>query len=164
MNATETLEKLLRSFRVYYNVKEEEVTPPFTAEAEFHSHDEQFFLLKSARISESESREYVFFAVEEELDEEKLLALDKTAWETGLSRVRPHAEHKNTDVTLFILAERITDEAFQKVKKIRHYKSYQFSLQGWSHYRLVAVELSSGRAAYNRQGQSLKELVRNILN
>ena len=40
MTAQEALPKLLRSFYRYYNVTEENVTPPFAAEAEFHSHEE----------------------------------------------------------------------------------------------------------------------------
>ena len=162
MNVTEALEKVLPSFEVYYNVRREDVTPPFIAEAIFHSHAEQYFLVKSARLSESESNEFVFFATADTLDEDLLNTLDKKAWETGLSRIHPHPDHKNSDVTLFILSQHITDDAFKKVQKLTHYKSYKFSLQGWSHYRLAAIELSSGRAAYNRQGQSLKKLVSNI--
>lgn len=164
MTVTETLEKILPSFEVYYNVKREDVTPPFVAEAAFHSHDEQYFLVRSARLAESESNEYVFFATADCLDEQQLLELDKLAWETGLSRVKPHSEHKNTDITLFIICNHMTEEAFQEVSGLQHYKSYKFSLHGWSHYRLVALEASSGRAAYNRQGQSLKKLISNIQN
>lgn len=162
MDRSAALEQLLRSFEVYYNVKREGVEPPFAAEAEFHSHDEQYFLMRSARIGEADSKEYVYFATPEQLDEAALLDLDRTAWEQGLAKVVPHAEHRNSDVTLFVLADHITEEAFQKIPRLRHYKSYRFSLQGWSQYRLVALELSTGRIAHNRQGQGLAKLVRNI--
>lgn len=162
MDRTAALERLLCSFDVYYNVKREGAEPPFDAEAEFHSHDEQYFLVRSARIGEADSREYVYFATMEQLDEVTLLQLDETAWNRGLARVVPHAEHRNSDITLFLIADHITEEAFRKVSGLRHYKSYKFSLQGWSHYRLVALELSTGRVAHNRQGQSLVKLVRNI--
>ena len=66
-------------------------------------------------------------------------------------------------ITLIILADRITEGAMKEVSKIKRYKNYRLTLEGWSHYRLVALELSSGRAAYNRQGQSLKKLVSNII-
>ena len=68
MTVNELLDRLLRSFQVYYNVKREDVTPPFVAEAEFHTHDEQFFLVKSAVLAEAESREYIYFAKEFLLD------------------------------------------------------------------------------------------------
>lgn len=163
MTVNEILDKLLRSFQVYYNVKRQDVTPPFVAEAEFHTHEEQFFLVKSAVLSEAESREYIYFAMQEYLDESSLLQLDKAAWASGMERVNPHKDHRNTDVSLFIVAEKISEEAWKMIPKLRHYQSYHLGLQGWSHYRLVAIEQSSGRAAYNRLGRSYKKLIRNII-
>ena len=61
MTASEALEKLLPSYMAYYNIKREDVTAPFTAEAEFYTHDESYFLIKEAKMNESESREFVFF-------------------------------------------------------------------------------------------------------
>lgn len=163
MTLTEASEKLLRSFKRYYNVKQEEVDPPFYAEAEFSLHDEQYFLVRSAKLSEADSKEFVFFSAEEHLTEERLRELDETAWERGLSRVRPHANHRNSDVILFVLADQIDDGALALVKKLHHYKSYRYSLQGWSHYKLAVLEISTGRMAFNRQGRSFKKLVSNIL-
>ena len=164
MTATEALERLLRSYVQYYDILREGVEPPFTAEAVFHTHDTQYVLLKSAAISEAESHEYVFFAAAENMDLEGVNRLDETAWDRGLSRVKPHSNHRNSDVTLIILAEHITPEAMAAVKKLRHYKSYRFGFQGWSNYRLIALETTSGLLACNRQGQSLKKLFRNISN
>ncbi len=163
MNRDEILEKLFSSFQVYYDVKREGTEPPFMAEAVFQTHDEQYFLVKSAVISEAESREYVYFASVECLDLETLLKLDRSAWVRGMEQVRPHGNHRNTDVALIIVADQITEDAFAKVSKLRHYQSYRFGFQGWSNYRLVAIEQSSGRAAYNRLGRSFKKLVCNIV-
>ncbi|MCD7814919.1 MAG: hypothetical protein LUH20_12900 [Lachnospiraceae bacterium] len=163
MNLTEPFEKLLSRFEAYYDVhRAEEAPAPFDAMAEFHSHDEQFFLVRSATISEAESHEYVYFAKRELLDADSLRTLDARAWEDGLSRVKPHKDHRNSDVTLMILAGQMTDEAAALIPKLSHYKSYRFSLQGWSQYRLIAVEQSSGRSVCNRQGRDLKKLVSNI--
>ena len=162
MTLQETLDKILPSFQRYYDIVREGVPAPFAAAAEFHSHDEQYFLVKSARLSESDSHEYIYFATVEQLDEAALQDLDAKAWEIGFSRVKPHPDHRNTDITLFIIADHITEGVFSMIPKIKRYKSYKFGLQGWTHYRLVAFEHSTRRAAYNRQGQSLKKLVRNI--
>ena len=51
------LEKVLRSFRAYYNIDRETPAEPFDAEASFDMRDEQYFLTKSARISQSDSHE-----------------------------------------------------------------------------------------------------------
>lgn len=162
MNKSILFEKLLHAYEVYYDVKKEDVQPPFQAEAAFHSHDEQYFLIKSARISETETNEYIYFAETDLLDEAQLTTLANTAWERGISQVKPHKDHQSSDVSLVILADKISDDARTQLPKIKHYKSYFFGLQGWSHFRLIALEVSTGSLIHNRQGQSLKKLLGNI--
>lgn len=162
MNAAEALEVLLKSYRRYYNINTESPAEPFAAEAAFHSHNEQYFLVKRATLSEADSHEYVFFAAAEQLDLEQAKLLDERAWEEGMSRVRPHKNHRNTDVVLIILAERISEEARAFIRKSRHYQSYHHTLQGWSHYSMVAMELSTGEFLANRRGKDLKKFFRNI--
>lgn len=160
---TEAKEKLLRSFQRYYNIHQENMEPPFFAKAEFHSHDEQYFLIKIAKVSEQESHEYVYFAEMEALDESSLKTLDEKVWTEGLSHADPGPNHRSSDVTLIILAEQIEEAARKLIPKLNHYKSYRFGLRGYSSYRLIALELSTGKMAYNRHGQNLKKLVSNIL-
>ena len=56
-------------------IKKDEVTQPFCAEAEFRSHNEQYFLVRSAHIADLDSNEFVFFADCEELTEKLLSRL-----------------------------------------------------------------------------------------
>ncbi len=162
MDRTEALEKLITAFEAYYDIKREG-TEPFAAEAEFSLHDEQYFLIKSARISEVDTKEFVYFASVETLSAEMLARLDETAWERGIARVQPHADHRNSDVILYILADHVEPEAMAQIKKLRHYKSYRHGFHGWSHYRLAVIELSSGKTASNRQGRDQEKLVNNII-
>lgn len=162
MSPSDVLSVLLKSYRGYYDVRTEDVEPPFAAEAAFHSHDEQFFLVKAVKLSEAESHEYVFFAVGEELTAEDVRNLDEAAWQRGVSRVRPHGSHRSTDVALVILARRVAPEAMDYIKRVKHYQSYRFTLHGWSHYRAVALETSTGKLSCSRRGQDLKKLFRNI--
>lgn len=164
MTPTEALERILRSYVRYYDVIREGVEAPFAAEARFHSHGEQYVLVKSARISEADSHEYVYFAVVDTLDAAGAAALEEAAWERGIAHVKPHSSHRNSDVTLIILAEHMTPEAKAAVRKSHRSKSYKFSLQGWSNYRAVALETSSGTLVHNRLGRTLKKLFRNITN
>lgn len=153
------LEKILHSFERYYNVQKEGLPVPFSALAEFHSHSQQYFLIKSARIADIDSHEYVFFAELPYLDENQLELLVQKAWEEGLSRVHPASGHRNSDVSLIILAAKIEDAAFNLVKKIKKSKSYRFSFWGWSNFRALAYESSTGRFATNRMGRDLKKLI-----
>ena len=163
MNSNSILEKILRSFEQYYDVSTENIEPPFSAEAVFKSHNEQYFLIKSAKLSDIDLNEFVFFySNTKSLSPEKLSEIARLAWERGLERITPYYGHRNSDVTLIILAEKISDESFKKIKKINHYKSYKFGLYGWSAFRALAYEISTGRAATNRRGSDLKKLVSNL--
>ena len=162
MTSKEALQTLLKSYYRYYNVKEEGVEPPFDAEAEFLAQDVQYFLVKSAKLGESESHEYIYFAAVDHLTLEQAQMLDETAWSRGMARVEPKPNHRNSDVHLVILAEKMDDDAAAFLKKLRRYESYHHTFWGWSHYRVIALETSSGRLTCNRMGQILKKLFGNI--
>ena len=158
-NSVNLLQKLLHSFERYYNVREECVAAPFSAEAEFHSHSEQYFLVKAAHVADIDSNEYVFFAEADELDYILFEQLANRAWEEGLSRVHPCSGHRNSDVTLIILAQKIEDSAITYISKSKKSKSYKLSFYGWTNFRALAYEVSSGNAVSNRHGSDLKKLV-----
>ncbi len=162
MTPHEALQLLLPSYIRYYNVKQEDVEPPFTAEAEFHSRDEQYFLIKSARLNAWESHEYVYFATLDHLDLTLARELEETAWQRGTAHVVPTNEHRSSDVHLVVLAETIDDDAAKFLKKLKRYESYNHMLQGWSHFRVIALETSTGKLTCNRMGQILKKLFGNI--
>ena len=164
MTPADVLDTLLKSYKRYYNIKTEDVEPPFAAEAAFHSHDEQYFLIRSAKLAEAEAHEYVFFAVEESLSLEDVQKLSDCAWERGVSRAQPSSHHRSTDVVLILLAEHIAPDAMRYIEKLKRYQSYRFTFHGWSHYQAIALETSTGNLACNRRGQNLKGLFRNIKN
>ena len=95
MTTREALEALLPSYRTYYNIISENVTQPFDAEAVFNSHNEQYYLVKKAKVADVDSNEFVFFKIVDVLDKETYEILDKTAWEEGIKRVEPSFGHKN---------------------------------------------------------------------
>ncbi|MBQ4650375.1 MAG: hypothetical protein IJB73_06695 [Firmicutes bacterium] len=162
MTAREALPGLLKSFVRYYDIKEEGVQPPFAAEAEFHSHEEQFFLVKQAKLSEAESKEFVFFAVSEHLTLDEIRMLDETAWQAGISRVFPHDGHRNSDVVLIVLADKVDADAAAYIKKLKRYESYKHTLHGWSHYRVIVRDMSTEKLAFNRMGRTLKNVLSKI--
>ena len=161
MTPRETLDELLKSYVRYYDIKREGVTPPFDAEAAFHSHDEQFFISKTIKLSEAEAHEYVFFATAPSLDAGRAKELADLAWETGLARVDPHPYHRSTDVTLVVITEELTDGAAKYIEREKRSQSYRHSLHGWSDFRVIAFETASKRTACNRRGRALKDLFRN---
>lgn len=161
-DTAEALERLLRSFEAYYTVNRETPAEPFRAEAEFRMHDEQYFLIKSAKVTEYDSREFLFFAVTDRLTPELYESLDERAWEEGLSRVEVKPNHRNTDISLLILADRVDPEAAALIKKRRRYKSYRFGFRGWSAYKVIAYDLESGTTVQNRMGDGMRQIFSNI--
>jgi len=162
MESIDFLDKLLHSFERYYTIKKEDVTAPFTAEAEFHSHGEQYVLLKVAKIADIDSNDYVFFKTTESLSGEELKLLVQNAWNEGLSRIKPYSGHRNSDVTLIILADNMDASVQKLIKKTKLSKSYKCSFWSWSNFRLAAMELSSGGIYTNRLGSDLKKILAHI--
>lgn len=158
----EAFERLMTAYSSYYDLNREDPLEPFDAEAVFRLHDEQYILVKKAKVSEVDSYEFVYFAKAEELSEDQFLEYENAAWEDGLSRANPKENHRNSDVTVVITAESISPEAEQAIKKSKKYKSYKWGIHGWSAHRVVAYDLARHKLLYNRRGEELKEIFSNI--
>lgn len=155
---SEVLEKVIGSYERYYDINRETPVEPFVAEAVFRSHSEDYFLIKSAKITEMDSAETAFFADVEDLCEADYDEMLEKVWSETLSRADVKPNHRNSDGILIITSNRIDDAAKKKIRKTRRYKSYRFSLWGWSEVRVIAYEHYSGSVVYNRQGDILKKL------
>ena len=163
MDSKTVLEKLLDSFKRYYDLNTENPVSPFVATAEFHSHTEQYMLLKIAHLSDIYTHEYVYFALEDELSAGRLAELAELAWNDGISKVKPIEGHKTSDVTLIVLAEKTCGEVLKSCKKIKKHKSYNFTFRGWSDLRLAVMDLSCGSFAVNRLAGHLKKVFKQII-
>jgi len=165
MNSNRALEKLLHSFESYYTISTKDVSAPFAAEAVFNSHGEKYFLVRAAKLADIDSNEFVFFycSEKEELDFQKVTELASSAWERGLSRVNAYYGHRNTDISLFILSDKLSQTALKKIKKINFYKSYKFGLYGWSRFKIIAADFSSSLIACNSFGAEFKKVLLPIL-
>ena len=162
MNRQEIFDKLLQSYQIYYNVKVKDVPPPFAAEAEFHSHDERFFLIRRAIIDEVENNEFVYFASCEELTPDLFRELDESAWSRGIGKAKPSGHHQSTDVSLIVLTDTIMPEVEKAIRKSRHTVSYRHGLHGYSNYHLIVLEVTTGRIIHNRLGYTLKRVLKSV--
>ena len=159
MEISEAIEKLLPAFERYYTVNKQDPVSPFLAEAEFRSHNEQYFLVRSAHIADIDSNEFIYFAGVPVLNDETLAQLVSKAWTIGLEKVHPHEGHRNSDITLLILADKIEEPVKTSIKKTKQYKSYKFSFWGWSNFKLAAVELDTQGIYSNRLGKDYRKLL-----
>ncbi len=162
MAADTVLSKVLSSFERYYTINSDSAAVPFDAEAVFHSHGEQYVLVRAAKVADIDSHDYAFFKQVENLTSADLAQYVQAAWKVGLSRVTPCSGHRNSDVTLVILAGHVDPDTIKPIKKARLYTSYKFSLWGWSNFRLIVKDLSSGNVYHNRFAESLKKVLVHI--
>lgn len=159
MTPTEALDKLLPSYERYYNIKRDDTVVPFAAEADFHSHTENYILVKAAKMADIDSNEYIYFSTQKEVDAFLLNELSALAWNKGLEKVKPYNGHKNSDISLIVLAENFAGDLKTAARKIKKSKNYNFGLYGWSNFKLCALDLSSGKSVSNFQGRDIKKLL-----
>ena len=162
MEPSDAIKQILPAFEQYYTLIKQPTTP-FCNEAEFRSHNEQYFLVRSAHIADIDSNEFVYFADPEELSPEKLDELVNAAWNAGLAKVRPYNGHRNSDVSLLVFTKSINQETISSIKKTKLYKSYKFSFHGWSHFKLAVCNTSNMEVYTNRQGKDFAKLIKKNL-
>jgi hypothetical protein len=104
----------------------------------------------------------VFFAQSEFLTSDSFSSFAESAWNNGLSKINPYNGHRNSDITLIVLADKIDAATIKPIKKAKYYKSYKFGLYGWSAFRALAYETSTGRSVTNRRGSDLKKIVSSL--
>ena len=75
------------------------------------------------------------------------------------SRVRPSADHKNTDVALIVITDEVAKELKGALDKYKHSKNYKLGLFGFSNYRLVVIEGQEGLILTNRRGRDLTDFI-----
>ena len=158
MDTSEAIDKILPAFEQYYTVNKDS-EPPFCAQAEFRSHNEQYFLVRSAHIADIDSNEFVYFAQSPALSKDELEKLVNTAWQDGLSKVKPYNGHRNSDISLIIITNKLECPFEKAIKKTRLYKSYKWSFHGWSNFKLAVVALETQDIYFNRFGKDYKKLL-----
>ena len=162
MSMEETYRKFLDAYSIYYNI-DETGEAPFDATAVFKSSTEQYFLIRSAKIAQIDTNEYVYFAKRDHFTASELKELDQTAWERGLENITPSSTHKSSDVILILFSDNVDEDAKALIPKLKHSKTYKFGFQGYSNYKLAVIGSGEDRCLYNGQGRALKKLVADIL-
>lgn len=155
------LQKVLRGYAGYFNIKEQVTIDglPVAAEAEFHSRDEKYVLTKSAQLWAAEHNEYVFFILEEHLSEEKLRRYYDAILQEGMTRVKPGGDHMCSYITLIVFADQVDPAAGKAMKKLRFVKNFCFSLKGWAQFRGAVLEVPTDTWWANHMGGDIKKSV-----
>lgn len=158
------LAKLRDAYTVYFD--EEALSgdmPHLAACYAFHSSNECFVLSKKAKLWSAETNEYVYVFSLPRLDARTYASCRELAREKGMSRVRPHIDHRSSSITAVFICDSMDSDAAAELEKTRFHKDFLFSLHGWTDLRTAAVELTTGKVAVNRAGKELKDFMRGNL-
>ena len=161
MTLEERLEKLLKAYAHSYDIQRNVEVPggAFPAAATFFFRDENYAFSKKAVISAYEQYDYTYFYLADHLDAETLRQQIDLSLNAGMSRVRPHKEHKSSFVSLVVLANTIDPEAEQLIRKTRIQKNFRLALHGWMEYHISAMECSTSRFLSNPAGKGAKKIL-----
>ena len=156
----ELLEKLRDSYEYYYDLREvgnDAGELPLAIRAEFHSRDEGYVLVKAAKIWAMESNEYLYLFSAPSIDEKTAASCLDYAVKEGLSRVKPHSEHKETSSTAVFIADTIDPAVLELIRRRKEYKSFRLGLHGWAILRTCAVCLEKEMVVTNDAGKCLQK-------
>lgn len=160
LTLNDRLNTLLEAYSHHYsNIERDVVTDKgtFSATADFFVRDENYAFSKKAVLSAFEQYEYAYFQLVDHLDEDGAKDLLERTLAHGMSRIRPHKEHKSSYVTLVILANTITPEAKKLIQKTRFQKNFRLSLHGWMEYHIAAMECSTQSFLSNPGGKGARK-------
>ena len=157
----ERLNKLLEAYSHHYNVERDVSVEGgcYPAAATFFVRDENYAFSKKAVISAFEQYDYTFFYLTEHLDAETAKQQLDLALKAGMSRIKPHKEHKSSYVTLVILANTIDEEAKDLIRKTRFQKNFRLALHGWMEYHITAMECSTNSFLSNPAGKGARKIL-----
>lgn len=155
------LERLLAAHEAWFDVSRnhEFAGRTFAGYAEFHSHGEQYVLVKRAKLWEVDTHEYLFLHVEQHLDAATLAGLVAFMKDEALRKVQPQPNHMSSYLSLVVIADAVDDDAKRAARTTRFRKNFKLGLQGWVDVRLAVVDLSHSDVVTNAAG---KELVRTL--
>lgn len=152
------LERLLASHETWFDVYRDyefggRVFPGY---AEFHSHGEQYVLVKRAKLWEVDAFEYLFFALADDLDQAGLDDLVAFMKEQSITKVHPDPNHMTSYLSLVIIANTVADDVKKAARKTRFRKNFALGIRGWADLRLAVLDISDGSVTTNPQGREMK--------
>ena len=152
------LKRILAAHEQWFDVRRgyEYAGRTFPGYAEFHSYGEKYVLVKSAKLWEVDTHEYLFFVLADALDETQVRDLVSFMEHDGLKKVVPKPNHMSSAISLVIVADSCTQEAAKAVRKTRFRKNFALGIRGWADLRVAVADLSANRVITNAAGKQLK--------
>lgn len=152
------------SYELYYDLipAGDDDGLPLAFRAEFHSRGERYFLIKPAKIWSNETNEYVFVFSAPWFDRETVDACIQKAKETALPLIHPHAEHNYSNIHTIFVADSISEEIRQHIRKQHYSKSYRMNFHGFTLLKTGFIDLSTSDYGTNRDGHDMNKFFKDL--
>ena len=165
MDTAKMLERTLASFACNYDIARDAQVASRRVEAlvQLRALNSRYMLSKKWVVWQANAFEHCVFVTAPVLTAEMAKDwFDFVTREAEAELVHPGADvppegHMYSYLTVVFLCERMEPEAARAVRKLRFTKNYRFSLRGWATGRALAVEVSTGEMAYNKEGKEMRK-------
>ena len=163
-NRTDAIERMLKSYSVYYNVTRfEDEHRPLTALCEFFQHTEKYVVSRKANLWSADSEEFLYLFEFEHLTLADFEMYSDWARDEGLKKINVGPGHMNSNVVAVFVCDSCDEDAYKALKKCRFHKSFKFSLHGWMDLHTILVEVGSDRIEGNGISRNAVKLLKKIL-
>ena len=146
------IERLLKSYRTYYDIHMQEDETPIAARCDFFEHSEKYVLSKKAELWSADNEEFLYIVDIPHLTLELYEKWRDYIQEDGMQRVKPG-----------FICDTCDEDARKALKKCRIYKSFHFSLHGWMDHHTAVVQVSTGQIDANGGGRHTAKILKKIL-
>ena len=149
------------AYSAYYTItdpSEEDEGLPMAFRAVYDARDERYFLSKNAQIWANEKIEYAYIYSAPSFDTELAGRCMDHALADMLPKVNPHKQHQYTNCKVILIADSLSDDIIELVKKRSFSKSYGFlSTRGYTELLAAAVDLRREKTYTNKVGNGLNK-------
>lgn len=158
------IERLLKSFSVYYDVTRfEENGEALAARCDYFEHSQKYVMSKRAELWSADSEEFLYLFQVPHLTMETFARCRDFALEDGKGRMHIGPGHMYSFITPVFVCGSCDEEARRALRKCRYYKSFRLSFYGWMDYRTVLVDLGTGRVEGNKSSHDVIKTIKKVL-
>lgn len=122
-------------------------------------HDDEYVLTRKVKHQDKETQEYTFYSVVGELDEAIFADYYEFMKNQAIKIVNPGANHASSSITLAFVADAVTPEAEQSIKKASYRKVYNFGFRGYTELKFCAVDMSKHHVVSNGLSEAMQSTI-----
>ena len=162
-NKDSILDRILKSYEIYYDVKKTEKNLlPIEAICEFHMHNEKYVLSKKAQLWSTDANEYVYIFKMDALTKDLFLKCKKFAYEEGMKIINPKPGHMYSYITTIFIYDYCDKKTENIIKKCKITKNFKFSLHGWMDFHIACINTSENKIFSNKSGKVTSKFLKQL--